>query len=75
MGKWLLTPLIFLGLEAQAHKIEIMMTVPRTVSTAFERSMMARGDHKVFHEPWNSEYVYRKQLGTTPALEIAEAGS
>ena len=75
MGQWLIAAMLSLGLSAEAHKIEIMMTVPRTVSTAFERSMMARGDHKVFHEPWNSEYVYRKQLGSTPAAEIADAGS
>jgi hypothetical protein len=51
-----------------------MMTVPRTVSTAFERSMMARGDHKVFHEPWNSEYIYRNHLGSAPSEELIQAG-
>lgn len=69
----------FLGLficplNAEAHKIQIMITVPRTVSTAFERAMMARGDHKVFHEPWNSEYIYRNKLGIAPSSEIIEAG-
>ena len=77
MNRWLITALIGLScskINAEEHKIQIMMTVPRTVSTAFERSMMARGDHKVFHEPWNSEYVYRNQLGSTPLPEIAGLG-
>lgn len=78
MQKWLLALCIcslFSSLQSEEHKIEIMMTVPRTISTAFERSMMARGDHKVFHEPWNSEYVYRNQLGAAPSQELIDAGS
>lgn len=78
MYKWITTLFISLmapQLAAEGHKIQITMTVPRTVSTAFERSIMARGDHKVFHEPWNSEYIYRNQLGDAPSAEIIEAGS
>lgn len=66
--------LIFFQLQAEQHKIQIMMTVPRTISTAFERAMIERGDHKVFHEPWNSEYIYRNQLGGAPPAEILQAG-
>lgn len=37
---------------------------------------MERGDHKVFHEPWNTEYVYRMgYLDHTPDREIIESGS
>jgi Sulfotransferase domain len=76
--KWLLllATSLFIGqVKAEAHKIQIVMTVPRTVSTAFERSMMARGDHKIFHEPWNSEYLYRiGKLKKAPPAEIVEAG-
>jgi hypothetical protein len=43
--------IMFSGLlNAGHHKIQMMLTVPRTVSTAFEKSMMARGDHKVFSQ-------------------------
>ncbi len=78
MRKWFIALFISLLVTraySEAHKIEIMMTVPRTISTAFERSMMAREDHKVFHEPWNSEYVYRNHLGSAPSEELIQAGS
>ena len=45
---------------AQHHKIQVVLTNPRSVSTAFEKSMMARGDHKVFHEPWIVSHMYHK---------------
>jgi hypothetical protein len=36
---------------------------------------MTRGDHKIFHEPWNSEYLYRRgNLNKAPPAEIVEAG-
>jgi hypothetical protein len=35
-----------------------MWTVPRTVSTSFERMMSARGDHTVFDEPFSKHYYY-----------------
>src|SRR5271154_3165638 len=70
--------MIFNGLlSAGHHKIQMMLTVPRTVSTAFERSMMARGDHKVFHEPFDTSYFYHKGhhdiLGGLPPQELIEA--
>jgi len=79
MRKWfiaLFISLLVTKLHSEAHKIEIMMTVPRTISTAFERSMMAREDHRIFHEPWNSEHNYRNHLlAEAPPEEIIQAGS
>lgn len=71
---FIIISLIISQLYAEEHIIQIMMTVPRTISTAFERVMIERGDHKVFHEPWNSEYISRNQLGGAPPKEIIEAG-
>src|SRR5579862_6581209 len=64
-------------LSAGHHKIQMMLTVPRTVSTAFERSMMARGDHKIFHEPYDTSYFYHKGhheiLRQQPPEELMDA--
>ncbi len=64
-------------LSAGHHKIQMMLTVPRTVSTAFERSMMARGDHKIFHEPFDTSYFYHQGhhevLRQQPSQELIEA--
>ncbi len=64
-------------LSAGHHKIQMMLTVPRTVSTAFERSMMARGDHKVFHEPYDTSYFCHKGhheiLKQQPPQELIDA--
>jgi hypothetical protein len=64
-------------LKAEFHKIQILLTNPRTVSTAFERSMMVRGDHKILHEPWETSYVYhcgnRDLFNETPPTELIEA--
>ncbi|KPJ76192.1 MAG: hypothetical protein AMJ54_12575 [Deltaproteobacteria bacterium SG8_13] len=38
------------------HPIVALWTYPRTISTAFERVMMERGDFEVFHEPFS--YLY-----------------
>jgi Sulfotransferase domain len=35
-----------------------MWSVPRTVSTSFERMMVARGDHTVFDEPFSKHYYF-----------------
>src|SRR4051794_11815431 len=35
-----------------------MWTVPRSVSTSFERMMSARGDHTVIDEPFSRSYYY-----------------
>lgn len=39
-----------------AHPITFLWTVPRSVSTSFERMMIERGDHIVFHEPYSRSY-------------------
>ena len=41
-----------------AHRITVMWAVPRSMSTAFERMMMERGDHVVFDEPFSRRYYY-----------------
>ena len=40
------------------HPITVLWTVPRSVSTSFERMMSARGDHTVFDEPFSRRYYY-----------------
>lgn len=64
-------------LNAGHHKIQMMLTIPRTVSTAFEKSMMVRGDHKVFHEPYDTSYFFHKGnhefLTQLPPQEFIEA--
>ena len=39
-----------------------LWSIPRSVSTGFERMMMERGDFKVIHEPF-SYYFYQKAQG------------
>ena len=41
-----------------SHPVRFLWTVPRSVSTSFERMMMARGDHAVFDEPFSRVYYY-----------------
>lgn len=41
-----------------AHPIIMMWTVPRSVSTSFERMVIERGDHAVFDEPFSKRYYY-----------------
>ncbi|MGH9048360.1 MAG: sulfotransferase family protein [Acidimicrobiia bacterium] len=38
--------------------ILVLWAVPRTVSTAFERMMIERGDHVVFDEPFSRHYYF-----------------
>lgn len=40
------------------HPITVLWTVPRSVSTSFERMMSARGDHTVLDEPFSVTYYY-----------------
>src|SRR3712207_9437478 len=40
------------------HRIIVMWTVPRSVSTSFERMVSARGDHLVIDEPFSRSYYY-----------------
>ena len=59
------------------HKVQMVLTIPRTVSTAFERSMMERNDHKIFHEPWLTSWMQRNRnagaLIEQPPQEILDA--
>ena len=41
-----------------SNPITFLWTVPRSVSTSFERMMSARGDHIVFDEPFSRSYYY-----------------
>ena len=41
-----------------SHPITVLWTVPRSVSTSFERMMSARGDHTVVDEPFSVPYYY-----------------
>lgn len=40
------------------YPINVMWSVPRSVSTSFERMMTARGDHRVFDEPFSLRYYF-----------------
>jgi hypothetical protein len=40
------------------HHILVLWATPRTVSTAFERMMIERGDHVVFDEPFSRHYYF-----------------
>ncbi len=41
-----------------SHRIILLWTVPRSVSTSFERMVSERGDHIVFDEPFSRSYYY-----------------
>jgi hypothetical protein len=41
-----------------SHRIVFLWSVPRSVSTSFERMMSARGDHTVFDEPFSRTYYF-----------------
>lgn len=41
-----------------SHPIRFLWSVPRSVSTSFERMMVERGDHTVFDEPFSRAYYY-----------------
>ena len=41
-----------------SHRVIVLWTVPRSVSTSFERMMSARGDHIVFDEPFSRSYYF-----------------
>ena len=63
------------------HPITFMWSVPRSVSTSFERMMSARGDHEVFDEPFSQRYYFSperrssrfdKTLPRSTAAELLE---
>jgi hypothetical protein len=41
-----------------AHPIIFLWSVPRSVSTSFERMMSERGDHAVLDEPFSRHYYF-----------------
>ena len=41
-----------------SHRVILLWTVPRSVSTSFERMVSERGDHIVFDEPFSRSYYY-----------------
>ena len=41
-----------------SHPITVLWSVPRSVSTSFERMVSERGDHTVFDEPFSRAYYY-----------------
>ncbi|HEX6311546.1 MAG TPA: sulfotransferase family protein [Acidimicrobiia bacterium] len=43
------------------HPILVLWATPRTVSTAFERMMIERGDHTVFDEPYSRHYYFGRE--------------
>ncbi len=43
------------------NRILALWSAPRSVSTAFERMMMARGDHEVIHEPFSAHYYLSEE--------------
>lgn len=54
-----------------SHRTTVPWTVPRSVSTSFERMMIERGDHTVFDEPFSRSYYYgqeRRSDGFTESL-------
>lgn len=62
-----------------AHPIIMMWTVPRSVSTSFERMVIERGDHTVYDEPFSKRYYfgpdrrserYAEQLPGSSAAEL-----
>jgi len=46
------------------HPIIALWTYPRTISTAFERIMLGRGDFDVFHEPFSYLYYIHENRGS-----------
>jgi hypothetical protein len=65
--------------EEAHYPIHILLTNPRSVSTAFEKSILSRGDYKVLHEPWESAFMVRESIlhvfDQLPSEEIVEAKS
>ena len=44
--------------QARSVPVLALWATPRTVSTAFERMMIERGDHLVLDEPWSRAYYF-----------------
>ncbi|SDT10032.1 hypothetical protein SAMN04488570_3525 [Nocardioides scoriae] len=64
-----------------SHPITVLWSVPRSVSTSFERMVSERGDHTVLDEPFSRAYYYGpdrrsqrydSEMPHSAALEILE---
>lgn len=53
------------GFPVMPNPILALWAVPRSVSTAFERMMAARGDLQVFNEPFSGHYYYGPNRSNT----------
>jgi Sulfotransferase domain len=58
-----------------SHRVIFLWTVPRSVSTSFERMMTARGDHIVFDEPFSRSYYYGPDRRSTRFSETEPESS
>jgi hypothetical protein len=52
------------------NKIIPLWSVPRSVSTAFERMMMERGDFKVIHEPFSYFFYAKEQAAAAVGMQV-----
>jgi hypothetical protein len=55
-----------------AHPIIFLWTVPRSVSTSFERMMSERGDHAVLDEPFSRHYYFGPDRRSTRFTETMD---
>jgi hypothetical protein len=53
------------------HTIVPLWSIPRSVSTGFERMMMERGDFKVIHEPFSYFFYAKEQSATQTTHRIS----
>lgn len=56
------------------HPIQFLWATPRTVSTAFERMMIERGDHVVYDEPFSAAYYLGPDRRSTRFAELVDDG-
>jgi hypothetical protein len=47
-----------------------LWSIPRSVSTGFERMMMERGDFKVIHEPFSYFFYAKEQTATAVGMNV-----
>lgn len=52
------------------NTIIALWSIPRSVSTAFERMMMERGDFKVIHEPFSYFFYAKEQAATAVGMNV-----
>lgn len=53
-------------------KIIALWAIPRSVSTAFERMMMQRGDLKVLHEPFSESFYFSADAPSDRYTDVSE---